>query len=95
MILLQIVAQETNLPTGGTGQIIFWLIGAGTIAGLYFLIARTRKKSYNEYWDRRRTAEQQKRNDPDMAHESADDEPDEDQSTDSSSLDGDIGDPDI
>lgn len=69
MHLLHIVAQETNLPTGGTGQIIFWIIGAGTILALWFLISRTRKKSYNEYWERRRQEEERRQNDPDMARE--------------------------
>lgn len=63
----QIVAQETNLPDGGGGQILFWLIGAGVILGLWFIIARTRKKSYNAYWDRRRSEQQLKDNDPDLA----------------------------
>ncbi len=75
MLLLQIVAQELNLPSG-TGQIIFWLIGAGVILGLWFVISRTRKKSYNEYWERRRQEEQRRLNDPDMARpsDSSDDE---------------------
>lgn len=63
----QIVAQEANLPEGGGGQILFWLIGAGVILGLWFVIARSRKRSYNAYWDRRRSEQQVRENDPDMA----------------------------
>ena len=43
------VAQEVNLPEGGGGSILFWLIGAGVILGLWFVIARTRKRTYNAY----------------------------------------------
>jgi len=67
VIYAQIVAQETNLPDGGGGQVLFWLIGAGVILGLWFIIAKSRKQSYNAYWDRRRKQEQLKENDPDMA----------------------------
>ena len=63
----QIVAQETNLPEGGTGQIVFWLIGAGVILGLWFIVARTRKRSYNAYWDRKRSEREARLSDPDMA----------------------------
>jgi hypothetical protein len=67
MMHAQIVAQETNLPEGGGGQIVFWLIGAGVILGLWFVIARSRKRSYNAYWDRRRKEQQLRDDDPDMA----------------------------
>ena len=63
----QIVAQETNLPEGGGGQIVFWLIGAGVILGLWFVIARSRKRSYNAYWERKRKEQQLRDSDPDMA----------------------------
>ena len=67
MMHAQLVAQETNLPDGGGGQIVFWLIGAAVILGLWFVIARSRKRSYNAYWDRRRKEQQLKDDDPDMA----------------------------
>ena len=46
---------------------MFWLIGAGVILGLYLVIRRTRKRAYDDYWDRRKRAEEQRLNDPDMA----------------------------
>ena len=67
MRIAQIVAQETNLPEGGTGQVLLWLIGAGVILGLWFIVARSRKRSYNDYWDRKRGEQQAKLSDPDMA----------------------------
>ena len=67
MVLLAILAQEANLPTGGVGQVVFWILGAGVILGLWWIVHRTRKRSYNDYWDRRRAAEQRRLDDPDMA----------------------------
>ncbi len=67
MLLLAIVAQEANLPTGGVGQAVFWILGAAVILGLWYIVHRTRKRSYNEYWERRRAEEQRRLNDPDMA----------------------------
>jgi hypothetical protein len=68
MLFAQVLAQETNLPDGDGAQILFWLIGAGVILGLWFVVARTRKRSYNEYWERKRREQQLRDNDPDMAH---------------------------
>lgn len=67
MLFAQIIAQEGgfNLPSGG--EAFFWLIGAAVIVGLYVIITRTRKRSYNEYFERQRRAEEQRLNDPDMA----------------------------
>jgi hypothetical protein len=70
-----IVAQSdgVQLPDGSGGGILLWLIGAGVILGLWFLISRTRKRSYDAYWERRRRDEARRRNDPDMAGPEPDD----------------------
>jgi hypothetical protein len=76
-----ILAQEgVNLPGGDGVSIVFWVISAAVILGLWFVISRTRKRSYDEYWERRRREEEQRLSDPDMAGSSvrddeADDEP--------------------
>jgi hypothetical protein len=72
-----VVAQSdgAHLPDGSGGGILFWLVGAAVILGLWFLISRTRKRSYDAYWERRRREEALRRNDPDMAHPDPDDDP--------------------
>jgi hypothetical protein len=67
MWLAAIVAQVADLPEAGGGGWFYWLIGAGVILGLWFLIARTRRKSYRAYWERKRREEEMRANDPDMA----------------------------
>jgi hypothetical protein len=68
MLLASMLAQATpDVAAGGSGAVIFWLIGAGVILALWFLVSRTRKKSYNEYWARRKREQERRRNDPDMA----------------------------
>jgi hypothetical protein len=66
-----IVAQTdgVQLPEGSGGGILFWLVGAGVILGLWFLISRT------AYWERRRREEALRRDDPDMAPPDLDDDP--------------------
>ena len=49
-----IVAQIADLPDAGSSAIVFWAIGAAVILGLWFVIARTRRRTYNAYWERRR-----------------------------------------
>ena len=68
MLFAQVLAQDVslNVPDGG-GEWVFWLIGAAVILGLYWVIRRTRKRAYDDYWDRRKRAEEQRLNDPDMA----------------------------
>lgn len=67
MLFAQTIAQESgwDLPSGG--EALFWLLGAGVIVGLYIIITRTRKKSYDEYFERQKRAKEQRLNDPDMA----------------------------
>jgi len=73
MLLASMLAQATpDVAEAGGGAVIFWLIGAGVILALWFVVSRTRKRSYNEYWERRRREQDRRRNDPDMA--SPDDE---------------------
>ena len=62
-----IVAQEAGFTLPAGEEIIAWVIGAAVIIGLWVVISRTRKKSYREYWERRRAEEERRRNDPDMA----------------------------
>lgn len=66
------IAQVADLPEAGSGGIIFWLIGAVVIVGLFLVISRTRKRSYDAYWERKRREEQQRLDDPDMARPSDD-----------------------
>ena len=67
------IAQVADLPEAGSGGIVFWLIGAVVIVGLFLVISRTRKRSYDAYWERKRREEQQRLDDPDMARPPDDD----------------------
>lgn len=69
-----IVAQIVDLPESGGGGVVFWLIGVAVIVGLWFLISRTRRRSYDDYWARRRRDELRRRNDPDMGREDQDED---------------------
>jgi hypothetical protein len=71
-----IVAQIVDLPESGGGGVVFWLVGAAVIVGLWILISRTRRRSYDDYWARRRRDEIRRINDPDMAPVDEDDEGD-------------------
>jgi hypothetical protein len=74
MSFARVLAQNgADLPEAGGGGIVFWVIGAAVILGLWFVISRTRKRSYNEYWERRRREEQQRLSDPDMADNTSED----------------------
>ncbi|MEN8114312.1 MAG: hypothetical protein ABFS21_07980 [Actinomycetota bacterium] len=53
------------LPDGGAEAVVSLLVAA-VIAGLYFVIRRTRIKSRDHYLDRAQREEEQRRNDPDM-----------------------------
>ena len=75
-IAVAVVAQQVNLPDEGGLSWLFWLLGAGVILGLWFVVSRTRKRTYEAYWDRRRREEERRANDPDMAR--PDDESGED-----------------
>ena len=67
-----IVAQIADLPESGGGAIFFWVLGAAVILGLWFIVARTRKRSYDAYWDSKRREREQRLNDPDMARPESD-----------------------
>ena len=62
-----VVGQQLNLPDDGGASWVFWLLGVGVILGLWWVIARTRKRSYDAYWERRKRDEQRRADDPDMA----------------------------
>jgi predicted LPLAT superfamily acyltransferase len=69
-----LLAQTTNLPEGGGGEVFTWLLLAGGIVALWLMIRNTRKKAYRDYWERKQRDEARRLNDPDMAKpESGDD----------------------
>ncbi len=66
MLVASLLAQETSpISDAGGGSIILWVLGAGII-GLYFIIYRTRKRSYRDYMSREDREAEMKANDPDM-----------------------------
>lgn len=73
MVLAGIVAQIIETPDGGGGAWFLWILSLAVLVGLWFLLARTRRRTYDAYWDRKRREEELRANDPDMAR------PDEDQ----------------
>jgi hypothetical protein len=67
MFAAPVLAQtELNLPEGGGGEIVVWLILAAGIVGLFFVINRTRKRSFNDYMSRAEREAKMKADDPDM-----------------------------
>jgi len=71
MLAAPVLAQaELNLPEGGGGEIIVWLILAAGIVGLFLVINRTRKRSFNEYMSRAEREAKLKADDPDMKQDS-------------------------
>ena len=66
-LLLALITAQVNLPDGGGLSWLPWLLGAGVILGLWFVVARTRKRTYNAYWERRKREQERRANDPDMA----------------------------
>ena len=67
MLAAPVLAQtELNLPEGGGGEIIVWLILAAIIVGLFLVINRTRKRSFNDYMSRAEREARMKADDPDM-----------------------------
>ncbi len=75
MRLAGLVAQVVDLPEAGGGAWFFWILGAAVILGLWFVVARTRKRTYNAYWERKRREEELRANDPDMARQDEDPPP--------------------
>jgi heme exporter protein D len=67
MLAAPVLAQtELNLPQGGGGEIIVWLILAAGIVGLFLVINRTRKRSFNDYMSRAEREARMRADDPDM-----------------------------
>jgi hypothetical protein len=67
MFVASLLAQETStIPEAGGGAILLWVILAAGIVGLYVLITRTRKRSYQDYMSRAEREAEMKANDPDM-----------------------------
>ena len=54
-----------DLPEGGAEWIV-WLLVAAVIVGLYLLVQRTRDRADRDYYERRRRAEEDMRNRPDL-----------------------------
>ena len=67
MVSAGLIAQVVDLPEAGGGGWFFWLLGAAVILGLWFVISRTRKRTYNAYWERKQREADLRANDPDMA----------------------------
>ena len=67
MFVASLLAQEAStIPEAGGGAILLWVILAAGIVGLYVLITRTRKRSYQDYMSRAEREAEMKANDPDM-----------------------------
>lgn len=75
MVSAGLIAQVVDLPEAGGGGWFFWLLGAAVILGLWFVISRTRKRTYNAYWERKQREADLRANDPDMAHPEEDRDP--------------------
>ena len=58
-----------SLPEAGGGEVVVWVILAAGIVGLFLVINRTRKRSYQSYMDRAEREAEMKANDPDMKQE--------------------------
>ncbi len=58
-----------NLPDTGGGETLLWLLLAAGIVGLYFIVSRTRKRSYRRYMSRADREAELRSNDPDMKKE--------------------------
>lgn len=68
MQVAQVLAQELNVPeSSGGGEWVVWVLLAVGIVALYLMIKNTKKKAYQDYWDRRKAEEQRRLDDPDMA----------------------------
>jgi len=59
-----------DLPSTGGGEALLWLLLAGGIVGLYFIISRTRKRSYRAYMSKTDREAELRSNDPDMKKKS-------------------------
>lgn len=67
MLAAPLLAQSGfNLPDAGGGEIVVWILLAAGIVGLFLIINRTRKRSYQSYMERAKREEQLRANDPDM-----------------------------
>ena len=67
MPIASVLAQSGfSLPEAGGGEIVVWLLLAAGIVGLFLIINRTRKRSYQSYMGRARREAELRANDPDM-----------------------------
>lgn len=67
MLAAPLLAQSGfTLPEAGGGEIVVWVLLAAGIVGLFLIINRTRKRSYQSYMDRAKREAEMKANDPDM-----------------------------
>ena len=72
MTWLPILAQENvdglipNQPDSFAGWLVFGTV-AVVLGLVYWMIRRSRNKSSQDYWDRKRREEQRRLDDPDMA----------------------------
>jgi hypothetical protein len=70
-----------NRPEDGGALVVFVIVGVA-LGGVYWLIRRSRRRSENDYWERRAREEKLRRNDPDMARPSDTDQPGADSDSD-------------
>ena len=67
MLAAPLLAQSGfSLPEAGGGEIVVWLLLAAGIIGLFLIVNRTRKRSYQSYMDSAQREAELKANDPDM-----------------------------
>lgn len=55
-----------NQPEDGGSLFVFVAVGLA-LGGVYWIVRRSRRRSEQDYWDRRAREEEMRRNDPDMA----------------------------
>lgn len=72
MVAAAVLAQENSvIPEAGGGAIIVWVLLALVIVGLYLVIRRSQRRSYEDFITRDQREREFRANDPDMKHDDA------------------------
>lgn len=72
MVDASVLAQENSvIPEAGGGAIIVWVLLALVIVGLYLVIRRSQRRSYEDFITRDQREREFRANDPDMKHDDA------------------------
>lgn len=58
-----------SVPDSGGGAILIWVLLAFGIVGLYLIIRRTQRRSYDDIMTREQREAEMRANDPDMKHD--------------------------